>query len=106
MDCKETSLEAGKLYIEDFWYYGEEDLIKSVDFKNEKTLIFESENIIPEDLSSYFSATVEYITGCKITINGNQLNKSIDKENKLITVSYNGLKFQHSFSYSYSSNGD
>ena len=106
MDCKETSLEAGKLYIEDFWYYGEEDLIKSVDFKKEKKLIFESENRIPEDLSTYFSATVEYITGCKITINGNQLNKSIDKENKLITVSYNGLKFQHSFSYSYSSNGD
>ena len=73
MDCKETSLEAGKLYIEDFWYYGEEDLIKSVDFKNEKTLIFESENIIPEDLSSYFSATVEYITGYKTTIDDSML---------------------------------
>lgn len=105
MDCKETSLEAGKLYIEDFWYYGEEDLIKSVDFKNEKTLIFESENIIPEDLSSYFSATVEYITGYKTTIDDSMLE--IDKENNTnkIKVSYMNGKFYEEFDYSYS-NGD
>lgn len=102
MDCKETSLEAGKLYIEDFWYYGEEDLIKSVDFKKEKNLIFELEDGLPEDLSSYFSVTVEYITGYKTTIDDSMLE--IDKENNTnkIKVSYMNGKFYEEFDYSYS----
>lgn len=99
-DFTETNTENGNLYIENFWYYDEKDLIKDVNIYKIKELDFQSAEI-PEDLTSYFEATEKYITGYELTLNGNQLAYNRNAENKIITVSYMDGKFHKDFSYSY-----
>lgn len=99
-DFTGTNTENGNLYIENFWYYDEKDLIKDVNIYKIKELDFPSAEI-PEDLTSYFEATEKYITGYELTLNGNQLAYNRNAENKIITVSYMDGKFHKDFSYSY-----